>query len=324
VKALVLSGGGLFGAWQAGAWAALAAVFQPDLIVGASVGSLNGYAIACGATPQDLRELWLREDVASLHRLEASLRILTRGRRPQVDYAVVVTDLLRLKPKIFHASAEGAARTPRPSQESIAPHSVSREFLKSAKGAARTPRPSQEPIAPHSVSRELLKGAEGAARTPRPSQEPIAPHSVSRELVGPEVTWRHLAASCAVPLVLPQVRIDGRYYSDGGLLNPLPVYAAVDLGATEILALQALPEIPSVVLKPFVLGFRAVFGFHPPLPEGVLLKVVEPGRRLGSLRDALRWRRENVERWLEQGYKDAQGYRNAVGNGPVPQKTFPL
>jgi NTE family protein len=270
VKALVLSGGGLFGAWQAGAWAALAAVFQPDLIVGASVGSLNGYAIACGATPQDLRELWLREDVASLHRLEASLRILTRGRRPQVDYAVVVTDLLRLKPKIFHASAEGAARTPRPSQESI------------------------------------------------------APHSVSRELVGPEVTWRHLAASCAVPLVLPQVRIDGRYYSDGGLLNPLPVYAAVDLGATEILALQALPEIPSVVLKPFVLGFRAVFGFHPPLPEGVLLKVVEPGRRLGSLRDALRWRRENVERWLEQGYKDAQGYRNAVGNGPVPQKTFPL
>ena len=38
-----------------------------------------------------------------------------------------------------------------------------------------------------------------------------------------EVTWRHLAASCAVPLVLPQMRIDGRLYSDGGLLNPVPV-----------------------------------------------------------------------------------------------------
>ncbi len=247
MRALVLSGGGLFGAWQAGAWAALAPVFQPDLIVGASVGSLNGYAIACGATPQDLRELWLREDVASLHRLEASLRILTNGRRPQVDYAVVATDLLRLKPRIFRGS---------------------------------------------------------------------------------EVMWRHLAASCAVPLVLPQVRIDGRYYSDGGLLNPLPVYAAVELGATEIVALQALPEIPSRLLKPFVLGFRAVFGVHPPTPAEVRLTVLEPSRRLGSIRDALRWKRENIERWLEQGYGDAQGYRDASlapsVSPSVTQKTFPL
>jgi predicted acylesterase/phospholipase RssA len=237
MRALVLSGGGLFGAWQAGAWAALEPAFQPDLIVGASVGSLNGYAIACGATPQMLRELWLREDVASLHRLEASLRILTSGRQPQVDYAVVVTDLLRLKPKIFR---------------------------------------------------------------------------------GREVGWRHLAASCAVPLVFPPVRIDGRFYVDGGLLNPLPVYAAAELGATEILALQALPEIPSLVLKPFVWGFRAVFGIHPPLPAGVRLTVLEPSRRLGSMRDALRWKRDNIERWLEQGRHDA------IAADSVTQKTFLL
>jgi NTE family protein len=134
MRALVLSGGGLFGAWQAGAWAALAPVFKPDLIVGASVGSLNGYAIACGATPEVLRELWMREDVASLRRMETSVRTLTDGRRPQVDYAVVLTDLLRLKPRIYR---------------------------------------------------------------------------------GAEVTWKHLAASCAVPLVFAPVRIDGRYYLDG-------------------------------------------------------------------------------------------------------------
>src|SRR5437667_282201 len=52
--ALVLSGGGMFGAWQAGAWKALASRFQPDLVVGASVGSLNGYAIAGGASGQAL------------------------------------------------------------------------------------------------------------------------------------------------------------------------------------------------------------------------------------------------------------------------------
>jgi NTE family protein len=216
-------------------------VFQPDLIVGASVGSLNGYAIACGVTPQELRALWLREDFAGLHRLEASLQTLTREHRLQVGYALVVTDLLRLKPKVFR---------------------------------------------------------------------------------GNEVTWRHLAASCAVPLVLPRVRIDGRSYLDGGLLNPLPVYAAVDLGATQILALQALPEIPSLLLKPFVQGFRAVFGVQPPLPAGVELTVLEPSRRLGSLRDAIRWKRENIQGWLDLGYADAASLNRGLET--VTQKTFPL
>jgi NTE family protein len=214
----------MFGAWQAGAWAAAADSFQPDLIVGASVGSLNGYAIACGSTPEALREMWLDEKTASFDRLEINLKKMAAEHRPRIDYALVVTDLLRLKPIVYRGDA---------------------------------------------------------------------------------VKWQHLAASCAVPLVLPQVRIDGRWCSDGGLLNPLPVYAAVDLGATEILALQALPEIPSVILKPFVHAFRAIFGVHPPLPAGVKLQVIEPSRPLGSLRDAVRYHRANMERWLEQGYEDA-------------------
>ena len=65
---------------------------------------------------------------------------------------------------------------------------------------------------------------------------------------GGEITWKHLAASCALPGVLPQYRIGGRWYSDGGLLNPLPVWAAAELGATRILALHALPRIPGAWL----------------------------------------------------------------------------
>ena len=225
MRALVLSGGGLFGAWQAGAWAALAGRFQPDLIVGASVGALNGYAIACGVSPEKLRELWLTERRTAFSELPEHILGLMEH-RPQIDFALVITDLLRLKPRIIR---------------------------------------------------------------------------------GPEVTGRHLAASCAVPVFLPQVRIDGRLYSDGGLLNPLPVWAAVELGATEIVALQALPEIPSTLLKPFVLAFRAVFGVNPPMPQGVSIRTILPSRRLGSLRDALHWKRENIERWLALGCRDAGG-----------------
>src|SRR5579863_4150304 len=57
--ALVLSAGGMFGAYQAGAWEALADGLRPDIVVGASVGAFNGIAIAAGCPPEQLRKRWL-------------------------------------------------------------------------------------------------------------------------------------------------------------------------------------------------------------------------------------------------------------------------
>src|SRR5258708_39861301 len=95
-KALVLSGGGMFGAWQAGAWSVLSKSFQPDLIVGASVGSLNGYAIASGCSPQELCALWTRPGVAGFDRLDDTIASLLR--RPlQIKFAAVLTDVLHMK-----------------------------------------------------------------------------------------------------------------------------------------------------------------------------------------------------------------------------------
>ena len=48
----------MFGAWQVGAWQALEPVFKPDLVVGASVGSLNGWMIASGCPPEELACRW--------------------------------------------------------------------------------------------------------------------------------------------------------------------------------------------------------------------------------------------------------------------------
>src|SRR5271154_6890559 len=68
MKALVLSGGGMFGAYQAGAWKILADVFQPDLIVGASIGALNGWAIAGGCEPDELIRRWLHMEAVGSYR----------------------------------------------------------------------------------------------------------------------------------------------------------------------------------------------------------------------------------------------------------------
>ncbi len=56
--ALVLSAGGMFGAYQAGAWNVLSNRLQPDLVVGTSVGALNGWAIAGGCSAEELSAMW--------------------------------------------------------------------------------------------------------------------------------------------------------------------------------------------------------------------------------------------------------------------------
>jgi len=220
----------MFGAWQAGVWSTLSARFTPDLIVGASVGSLNGYLIASGVSPGELQERWLDPRFSLLRDLGANIKLMTERHQPSIPFAVTITDLLRLKPRIVSGRA---------------------------------------------------------------------------------VDWRHVLASCAIPIVLPQVKIEGRWHTDGGLLNPLPVWAAVELGATRIVGLNALPEIPSVVLRPFVKGFRFVAGHNPPTPSAVTVDVLVPSRRLGSVKDAIRWKRENIVRWLALGAVDAAKFLDA-------------
>src|SRR5215469_14923158 len=59
MPALVLSAGGLWAAWEVGAWKVLWESFRPDLIVGASAGAWIGWAIAGGATPEEIAAEWL-------------------------------------------------------------------------------------------------------------------------------------------------------------------------------------------------------------------------------------------------------------------------
>jgi NTE family protein len=229
--ALVFSGGGLFGAWQAGVWAGIESRVRPDLVVGASVGALNGYSVACGATGERLCAMWRDRELTKFSSLPKNIRFLMSQHRPGTDFAVAVTDLLRMKPLVFQND---------------------------------------------------------------------------------EITWRHMAASCAIPGVLKQYWIDGKLCSDGGLLNPLPVWAAVELGASHIIAVHALPQIPGWWLKPVVKGFRKVAGHHPATPQQVYLDVIMPPGPLGGVSDAVRWKKKNIERWLHEGYQQGS------------QKTFPF
>lgn len=215
----------MFGAWQAGAWCALAPQFRPDMVVGASVGALNGYAIAAGWSPEELCAWWLRPSVSSFKNLPVTIQALMAARPLELEYATVLVDVLRMKPKT---------------------------------------------------------------------------------ILGPSVRPAHLLASCAVPGAMFPQHIDSSWYVDGGLLNPLPIWVAVELGAKRILALNVLPKIPSAVLSPFVGAFRSIFGYRPPIPAGIEVTTLLPRTELGSMRDALVWDAGRSAKWLAQGASDVQ------------------
>ncbi|MGC9972281.1 MAG: patatin-like phospholipase family protein [Bryobacteraceae bacterium] len=236
----MLSAGGMFGAYQAGVWKALSGRFHPEIVVGASVGALNAWAIAGGVAPGELIEHWLAPECASLatfrlmqppwlgvfdaRPLHAHIRRLWETYLPRVDIGVVATGIPRFRPRLFR---------------------------------------------------------------------------------GPEIGWLHLAASCAVLLCYPQVRIEGRVYSDGGLLGALPVWAAARMGATRIVAVNVLARAPSRLAGWAVRGFRTLAPGLPATPAEVKVCTISPSRPMGRLRDTVFWRREAVERWIEMGEEDA-------------------
>ena len=232
----------MFGAYQAGAWKALAAVVRPDVVIGASAGALNGWAIAGGCAPDDLIAHWLDPSCAALMRfrapwlpwrgcfdpaaLEQTARELTARFRPQVEFAAVLAEVPRLRPYIVR---------------------------------------------------------------------------------GEEVTWRHLLASAAVPLGFPPVRIGGRTFVDGGLLGVLPLWAAPALGADRVVAIDALPVMPSRLVRGAVrVALRIARANQRNAPAGLEVFKVSPGESLGTLREAIRWDRENALRWIERGQRDAE------------------
>jgi NTE family protein len=117
MTALVLSAGGMYGAYQAGAWRALAPVFHPDLVVGASIGAVTGWAIAGGCDPDELVERWLHLEAAGHYRwkfprslvhgvldttpLQRAIREVYESFQPRTHFAMVVTDLMKLRPRVL-------------------------------------------------------------------------------------------------------------------------------------------------------------------------------------------------------------------------------
>ncbi|MQA94518.1 MAG: patatin-like phospholipase family protein [Streptosporangiales bacterium] len=183
--AFVLGGGGVLGAAEVGMVGALLdAGIRPDLVVGTSIGAINGAIVAADPGPgagERLAALWNSPDAQA----------------------------------VFGASAVHRLRTLAKSGTHLHPAEPLRRMLTTALGDA--------------TFEDLALPFECCAA----SIERAAEHWFRD---GP--VCEAVLASCAVPGLLPPVRIGDEHFLDGGLVNSIPVARAVELGATRLFVMQ--------------------------------------------------------------------------------------
>ncbi len=225
-RALVLSGGGARGAYEAGIIGALAAVggvrdgsplLPYEIVCGTSIGALNGWFVATGQYTK-LREMWYsvgekhlaraKPQYAALHDPESGLLNRVAAVATLGDLATNQRALLQSDPVIAWISHNIDATTPllMPLVWAVTNLTLQRPeyfFI----------RPNRGEEIPEEVARAL--------------RLTLGPHTVVREAT-PDLLHRAIFASAAIPLVFDPVRIPNpngavNEYCDGGVASNSPV-----------------------------------------------------------------------------------------------------
>lgn len=86
---------------------------------------------------------------------------------------------------------------------------------------------------------------------------------------GDDKTWKILRASCALPLLFPEIEIDGEKYLDGGLADSIPYRQAINAGCDKNIIVLTRPlgyvKKPEKVQK----MIKCVYRKYPKLLEAV-------------------------------------------------------
>jgi NTE family protein len=232
--AFVLGGGGILGAHEVGMLRALAeSSIEPDVVLGTSVGAINGALFAADPTPDGVARigrLWAESNLASAPTGALLRRITTLAR----------------------------------TGTHLEPPDAVRQRLVDALPAKRV--------------EELVVPFQCVAASIERAAEVWFDRGVLADVV---------LASCAVPGILPPIKIGPEHFIDGGIVNSIPVARAVALGATTVYVLQVgrlekplkPPRWPwEVGLVAFEVARRHRFASDlDSLPEGVRLHVLPTG-----------------------------------------------
>jgi NTE family protein len=201
MKALVLGGGSMKGAFQVGAiQSVLENGFEPDMVYGISVGALNATFLANETGRQYMEEGKIIWPLASRRLLEFWVRNITQ---PQ--------DISTLRSRVMLGMNTLVSRfdglvDPAPLHVMIR-NNVKDSYLKGS--------PVQVKVGAVNVQSGEIKYV-----------TPQEPHFLD-----------YVRASSSIPMLMPAIAIEGQMFLDGGLREVAPIRQAIADGATEIVVI---------------------------------------------------------------------------------------
>ncbi len=229
MKALVLSGGGARGAYQAGALSAISEITARlgkkhpfDIFTGASAGAINAAFLASQAdnflqATENLANLWGTIDADQVFRSDP-LSLGKIGFKWMRDLPLGGLTGFSPGPALLDTSPLRALLQNNLNLSKIQTH-IQAGVLKALAITA---------VDYHSsMAATFIQGSEDLktwVRSRRFSEKTV-------------INTEHIMASSAIPLLFPPIEIDGRHYGDGCLRNHAPLSPAIHLGANRILVI---------------------------------------------------------------------------------------
>ena len=264
--AIMMTGGGARAAYQVGLLKGLSRHFpwlRFQIITGVSAGAINAVFLASrlgglSAKTEELEELWCeltchhiyRLDMAHLIPFRSALASLFPKRRWTRPRGIADTKpLSELLYKLYQCEAHQPIEGIRRNIESGELHAVALMTLDYTTGQ----------------SVRWFQGRHaGVFEGPNRRSEKT------------QITCEHVLASSALPFVFPAVKIDNRWYGDGGIRLSSPLSPAVHLGAQRIIAMSTgYQRTEAEASTPVVEGYPPVAQVLGQLVNAVFLDAID-------------------------------------------------
>lgn len=281
---LVLSAGGARGAYQLGCWKAfIDRGITFDAVAGTSIGALNG-ALVCQGDWEAAFRLWIELTRVSMVTLNyEKLGRLLVGAAGDLGLLLLPVPNVGWVRAIKYAS-------------SVVKFASRHGTLGALRNNGLFNMREMHPVLKRHVDMDTVLGQSvplfvSVCGEPK-ATTPLGPaHWFRIQSFGQEDAWDLITASMSVPFIFSPVRVRGRYYSDGGMGQWLPIEPVYEHGLRNLIVVSTKANITR---KP------------DRYPDANIL-LVKPKRALGRFPVAtFRFTERAVKDWMAEGYEDAQ------------------
>lgn len=247
IRALVLSGGGGRGAFHAGVYKYLMErnkrglddahtdAWDPHVIVGTSIGAVNGAAIVGGLSAEELAAVWSSLEEKDIQAMPPGMRGMARWLAQKIFGEIMDTRLPQAPPEIATSPMPSAFWPPMPLMPAwLAERLIGRWINLLDTGPLRQTLHtrfgfSEEKVA---ASKKLLLIAATNVQTGQRmmfSNRPVRVSDPGSVSVG--ITAARILASCSIPLVYPWTfdAPTNAFYWDGAVVANTPLGSAMDV-----------------------------------------------------------------------------------------------